>query len=58
MVTLAVLTPAELGELVGASEPGPTFSYGILLMVLAMVAATVYAVRARHTFHDTNPYLF
>ncbi|HSH68385.1 MAG TPA: hypothetical protein VK997_00610 [Deferrisomatales bacterium] len=57
LVTLAVLTPGELDPLLGDTVPSPSFYTGVGLAVVAMLVATAYAVRARHRFHNTSPYL-
>lgn len=59
LITLAVLTPGELGALLGDVEVAPSSFYvGVSLAVIAMLAATAYAVRIRDRFHNPSPYLF
>jgi len=58
LITLAVLSPEQLADLLGTPEPMPGFSAGVALAVLAMLAATAYAVRARTRFQNPSPYLF
>ena len=58
LVTLAVLTPGELGALLGDTVPSPSFYTGVSLAVIAMLMATAYAARARARFHNPSPYLF
>lgn len=58
VVTLVVLSPAEIGAMFDGIEPEPAVFYrSIALSVLAMVLATLYTVRARDRFSNSSPYL-
>jgi len=57
LVTLLVLSPVELGVLLGGSEPDPAFYRSVVLAALAMLAATAYVARARGRFSNSNPFL-